>query len=302
VFDFQWINDFSAARNFCAEYASNDWILVLDCDEYVVDIDVRALQTLMQEYPKDTGRIRLKNLIYKEDGTSGYGTDDVVRMYNRRFYAYDHPIHEQICPKDISEKDKEIPCFLLPMEVIHHGYAISPEEMAKKQQRNLSILYETLEEKPDDPYLLFQIGQSEFVLKNYEKAIACYEKGLSMEPPATYTYVQMMIMSLARAYVQVDREADALACMDRYEAQCKTAKYVFAHAAVYMDNKQPLKALLLYIKATMMPDVDTLGENLLHCYEYIIQIYQNMGDDKMASLFQGKYDACRAERERILNA
>lgn len=27
VYDFEWIGDFSAARNFCAEKASNDWIL-----------------------------------------------------------------------------------------------------------------------------------------------------------------------------------------------------------------------------------------------------------------------------------
>ena len=32
VVDFTWINDFSAARNFCAKQASNNWILALDCD------------------------------------------------------------------------------------------------------------------------------------------------------------------------------------------------------------------------------------------------------------------------------
>ena len=33
VYDFTWIDDFSAARNFAAAQASNNWILVLDCDE-----------------------------------------------------------------------------------------------------------------------------------------------------------------------------------------------------------------------------------------------------------------------------
>lgn len=32
---FQWINDFSAARNFSISQATYDWILVLDCDEFV---------------------------------------------------------------------------------------------------------------------------------------------------------------------------------------------------------------------------------------------------------------------------
>ncbi len=39
IFHFQWINDFSAARNFSLSCASNDWILVLDCDEYVTEFD-----------------------------------------------------------------------------------------------------------------------------------------------------------------------------------------------------------------------------------------------------------------------
>lgn len=301
VCDFEWINDFSAARNFCAAQASNNWIIALDCDEYVADADVKTLRTMMQRYPRYTGTMRLTNLIRKEDGTGGYGTDDVIRMYNRNFYVYEHPIHEQICSRNIAERDQEMPCFLIPMEVIHHGYAISQEEMEKKQHRNLDILYEALRKTPEDPYLLFQIGQSEFILKNYEKAIECYENGLSKQPPVNYIYVQIMIMSLARAYVQVDREADALACMNKYAEQCKTAKYMFTHASVYMDNRQPLKALLLYIKTTMMPDVDTLGENLLHCYEYIMRIYRDMGDEKMAGLFQEKYDACMREKEKILN-
>ena len=30
VYSFEWINDFSAARNFCTAHASNNWILVLE--------------------------------------------------------------------------------------------------------------------------------------------------------------------------------------------------------------------------------------------------------------------------------
>ena len=34
IFSFEWVQDFSAARNYSLGCASNDWILVLDCDEY----------------------------------------------------------------------------------------------------------------------------------------------------------------------------------------------------------------------------------------------------------------------------
>ncbi len=35
VLDMTWTDSFSDARNFCAAQASNNWILAIDCDEYV---------------------------------------------------------------------------------------------------------------------------------------------------------------------------------------------------------------------------------------------------------------------------
>ena len=34
VFDFTWVDDFAAAKNFAIEQATGDWILFLDADEY----------------------------------------------------------------------------------------------------------------------------------------------------------------------------------------------------------------------------------------------------------------------------
>lgn len=300
LLDFEWSDDFSAARNFCAGNASNNWILSLDCDEYINHADVDKMRIMMQKFPRYVGTLRLKNLVLKENGEKGYGTDDVARFYNRNFYCYDFPIHEQICPRDEAKRQEEIACFLLPMEVIHYGYALPKEEMKKKQERNLELLYHNLEEKPDDLYTLFQIGQSEFILGNYDRAIAYYERAVAQNPTTEIFYVQILITSLAKAYVKVGREADALELMNRYADQCKSARYSFTHAGVYLDNDQPLKALLLYIKTTMMQDADTLGENLMYCYEHIIRLYADMGDTKMSEMFMDKYEACRKECERVL--
>lgn len=302
VLDFEWINDFSAARNFCASHASNPWILSLDCDEYVSRVDVKTIRILMQKFPRYTGVIRLKNLILDAEGKSGYGTDDVTRFYNKNFYSFDFPIHEQVCAYDLAKRDEPQQCFLLPMEVIHHGYALPPEEMRKKQERNLKLLYKNLENKPEDAYTYFQIAQSEFILGNYDKAISFYEKGLSFQPSAEYIYVQVMITSLAKAYVKCGQYEAAMNLMEKYADQCKTAKFVFTHAGVLLDCNQPLKALLLYVKTTLLPDVDTLGENLMHCYEHIIDLYRSMNDLKMAEIFQQRYQMCKLERERILKS
>ena len=302
VLDYTWTDDFSAARNFCADHASNDWIIVLDCDEYVSDADLNTLGLFMEKVPDYTGVLRLKNLVNKEDGTQGYSVDDVIRMYDRRLYHYENPVHEQICPIDTKRRNEQMKTFLVPMEVIHHGYAISAEEMEKKQKRNLAILYQALDKNPEDAYLCFQIGQSEFILHHYEKAVTYYERGMELAPPLDAPYMQIMIMSLARAYIELDKRHEALELMNQYEKYYRTAKYTFTHASVYMDNAQPLKALLLYVKTTMLPDVDTLGEGLTNCYGNIIALYRDMGDEKMAALFRNKYEECLKEIDRVLNS
>lgn len=302
VLDFEWTDDFSAARNFCARNASNNWILSMDCDEYVNSIDVSRMRILMQKYPKYAGVIRLKNLVYDSDGKPAYGSDDVTRFYNRNFYTYDFPIHEQVCTVDPAGRTEPMQCFLMPMEVIHYGYALTPEEMQVKQKRNLDMLKKKLDANPDDPYTYFQLGQSEFVLDNMEQAIAWYEKGISYDPPIEYVYVQVMVTSLAKSYVKAGREKDALDLMEKYCSTCRTARFIFTYAGVLLDNGNVVKALLMYVKTTTLPDVDTLGENLMHCYRRIIEIYTGMGNMEMAGLFRDKFDACMREKERVINS
>ncbi|MDE7031256.1 MAG: glycosyltransferase, partial [Lachnospiraceae bacterium] len=100
VVDFEWVNDFAAARNYCASFAANNWILAIDCDEIVQSVDVRILRMLMQKHAKYTGVLRLKNITNDGRGHKGYVNTDVPRMYNKNFYMFDFAIHEQIVPID----------------------------------------------------------------------------------------------------------------------------------------------------------------------------------------------------------
>lgn len=301
VLDFEWIDDFSAARNFCAAHASNNWILSLDCDEYVSSVDVKMLRIAMQRYSKCVGIIHLKNLLLADTGEQRYTVDDVVRFYNKSRFTYINAIHEQIVL--IKEDDKyRYPFFIMPMEVIHHGYNITGEEMERKQQRNLRLLKKELEHNPEDAYIWFQIGQSNYVLNNYDLAIEAFEKGFSLEPDAGRGFVEDMVISLSRAYLNVRRDKEALEILKKYECHYKKAKYTFSLAEAYLLNEQPLQALLYYIKTVSMKDIQTLGDKLSDCYRNIIALYRNMGQPEMADMFVEKYEESLKEKERVLNA
>lgn len=302
VVDFEWINDFSAARNYCASVASNNWILAIDCDEYVNAIDLKIMRILMQKYPKHTGVLRLKNITRGAgDDISGYINSDIPRFYNRNYYVFDYSVHEQICRKDVSKRDIPIDSFLLPIDIIHHGYALDDETMRIKQERNLELLYHELETSPDKGYVYFQIGQSILTTEGHEKAIEAYEKGIENIVDMEGVYVPELIIALAYAYTDVGRGQEALALMEKYAPQFQTAKYTYAYANILWVMDEMLKALGNYIKVTLMKDMESLGSELTICYGRIIQTYEAFGEKEMAENFHQKFLQYNARKERVID-
>lgn len=301
VVDFEWIDDFSAARNFCAQHATNNWILSLDCDEYLQSFDYKAIRILTQKLPRCVGRFPLKNLVISNDGEQRYTVDIVTRFYNKKRYFWVNPIHEQLVRIEAPD-DPEFMCFEMPVEAIHHGYNITGEEMQEKQLRNLRLLGNQLAKDPRDPYIWFQIGQSQFVLTNYDKAAEAYEMSLALNPPMERFYVEYLIESLSKAYLNLDRAQEAVDLLLKYAEYFKTSKYVFALAGAYQENRQILQALMHYIKATTMKDREALGDSLFICYNNIICIYRDMGQQDMADMYMDLYEKYRLEKEKVFNS
>lgn len=289
VLDFTWTDNFSAARNFCASHATNQWILALDCDEYIENIDIQKLLQLMKTYPSLTGALPLKHVLIRPDGSEGLGKDIVPRLYHKKYYRFDKPIHEQLVFRK-PDSHQESKSFLLPIEAVHYGYALTPNEMRKKQERNLKLLYHQLETEGESAYICFQIGQSELILEHCDTAIHYFERGLAYHEPPSLLYVQQMIQSLAKAYIMAGRNADALELMEQYQPQCNSAQFTFYHGSVLLDNGEKLKALVQYVKATMMHDSHMLGDELLYCYQHIMELYHDFGEDELADVFRRKFD------------
>lgn len=300
VLDFQWVEDFSAARNFCAKNASYNWILALDCDEYVENIDVQKLRMCMQKFSKKAGTVKLRNAAYRYDGTIGYEDEDIVRFYNRNFYEFAYPVHENIVAKKNS--GSELECFEVPMEVIHMGYLVSGDEMKQKQKRNLNLLYQSAQnEEVKNAYTFFQIAQSEHILGNLEKAIDNYQKCLAIENNVELSYIQTCVIELATTYAQIDESQKAEEVLEQYKDRIKTVQFTYTYALALLGIEQPLKALMQLVLVSMMSDRDKLGDNLTCCYEHIIRLYEMFGQLQMAEPFKQKYEECLKERQQVFD-
>lgn len=256
IFHFKWINDFSAARNYSLSCASHDWILVLDCDEYVIEADPSALQIMMTQYPKGVGMISRRNH-YEMNQTDSVYTDDVERFFNRKHFHYEAIIHEQVRSIDGSDFMR----VELPIVTDHCGYNGSIEELQRKAERNNALLLQMLEENPNDPYLYFQLGQSYNMLHDDEKACYYYGKGLEYDVDPRAEYVQMMVIGYGYALLHLERYDDALQFQNIYDEFATSADFVCLMGLIYLRKGMILNAMKEFLKATTFETARTEGAN-----------------------------------------
>lgn len=293
LYDYAWCDDFSAARNFAVSKASNNWILILDCDEYVQEIDVAKLRTCMQKYPKNVGVVEIRNVYTTvEAGVSkeGIQIDEVPRFYNRNYYEYRFRIHEQITPKKLDNYDEiTLETFHLPIIVKHYGYDIPRPEMMIKQERNLKLLLKSIGETPGmDDYIYFQIGQSYNVLENYEKAIEAYDMCLEINRNPEKRFLSICLESYADCLIKIGNPGDAYRLFDMNREYIRTTKqrYLFGKAAhMCKDNETAVRFLTTITDAV---DFEQLGENVYDTYARIFAIYKETGQMDKIQCYQSK--------------
>ena len=291
VLDFPWINDFSAARNFAAKNASNNWILVLDCDEHLEQADIPALRMLMQKHLKHAGMMTIQNVM-RQEGVQTSHIDEVPRFYNRNFFHYEFRVHEQVTPIQ-RNADEEIVLysFKLPMQITHFGYDLTPEEMLKKQERNLEILKSALGENNYDDYLYFQIGQSEMILGRGEEAAEAYEKCFAMHPNEEKVYFKVAVVSYAKVLLQLNRLEEAYAHVQKYAQKYQTPDFLYAAGLIYEAVGQKPLALVTFVRLTQLQDKDVVGEGaVIDTYVRIMQLHHDMGNQEGVEHFHKLLD------------
>lgn len=257
IFFFEWINDFSAARNYSISKASNDWILVLDCDEYLVEVNPAAFDWMVKEHPKAIGIITLHNC-YKLNGFNSTSTDNLNRFFNRKLYHYESIIHEQLCPLSQDTPYERVD---LSISINHHGYSGTAEELAAKAERNNKLLFEALEKNPTDPYIYFQLGQSYNMIHDDEKSCYYYGKGMDYATDSRLAYVEMMVTGYGYALLKLQRNEDALLLENLYDDFSHSADYICMLGLIYLRNGHILKAMKEFLKATTMENGHVEGVN-----------------------------------------
>lgn len=300
VYDFAWVADFSAARNASLDYARYDWVLVVDADEEVDFVDIDALHALIKAHPHSIGRVERINYLDEGNDTTTV-RESINRLFRKDRYHYSGIIHEQVTPRDTTTP--LAPPFMAPIRLNHVGYRKEVLQDTDKVSRNITLLKQALKTQEDDPYLLFQLGKSYYLKRDYSTAIHYFQQAIRFETNFTYEYTEDLIETYGYALINAGKYTEAMDII-QYESNFSSTDFIFLKALILMNNGQLQNAVDLFVQCTNMPIGNKEGVNSYKANYNIGVILECVGMKQQALEFYqkcGSYALARDGIQRLVN-
>nr|WP_281275628.1 glycosyltransferase family 2 protein [Bacillus yapensis] len=160
VYDYEWSNDFAAARNFALTKSTSRWNLILDADEQILRWDKEKVDSLLLK-EQSIGKVCIKNK-FVQNNEERYSQTYISRLLPKGM-VYQGKIHEQVV--------SDLPRLEFPIEILHTGYSETD-----KSKRNIAILNEELRSDSNNGYIHYQLARQYKKMDLLEEAEASFRE------------------------------------------------------------------------------------------------------------------------------
>jgi tetratricopeptide (TPR) repeat protein len=169
VLRFDWVDDFSAARNHGLDAATADWILYIDADERLRTPDDRPLGAFI-----DPAALAATVRFAPKSGYTRYREWRLFRRDPRLRFA--GRIHETVVPaiEDIARRER-LALTRTPVEIDHLGY---DGDQSHKHARNIPLLRRATADDPDRVYCWYHLAESLAATGEIDAGLAAARRGL----------------------------------------------------------------------------------------------------------------------------
>ena len=285
LYECDFSESFSYARNCSIGHATGEWIFVLDADDTLPIETGRAIQRLALTAPRHVGAFTADIRFVAAPGQGAVRVKHVKLFRNRPDYRYEHRIHEQILPAvrrsglDVAPSD---------LYVIHSGYDTSPQGQRSKRVRDEKLLGLDLADTPENPFKLFNLGMSYFYWGEYDLAIEWLDKAIRHSLPE-HSHLGPCYSLWATALIKQDKlEAAGKKLEEGLRAVPHDAELQFKFGQWLLESNQFAKARDAFSAALQ---IDITGQ--FTSMDYGIQGFKSMCQLGRAELGLGNYQQAK---------
>jgi len=305
VYNYEWQNDFAAAKNYAIDQAQGEWIIFLDADEYLSDEARQSFELYMKKiYANknfDAVAVRIIN-IDKDEADKELSSFVTVRIFrNRPNLKYKNAIHEELV-----NLDKTIHIFIAEqniLQVYHTGY--SSTIIAEKLKRNLKMILHEIAIQGEQVKYYRYLCDCYHGLGDYEKAIKygrlhikSHFSSLGSESIVYNKVIDSLICSQSaprEIREEIERAIKAFPALPDFYAEY--GRYAWGEKEYETALQYFLQALSIYEQKSLnTAEADSFYVKLHHVYFCLGEIYslKNQYDEAVAyyaeSLMLDKYN------------
>lgn len=241
VFDFIWVDDFAAARNAALARARGDYAFWLDADDVIEPPQRAKLQAVLRDLGRNGEAAYVVRCACDPDSSGGGGATvvDHIRLFPvREDVRWTYRVHEQILP---ALRVADVPVRWTDVVVRHTGYA-DRALRRRKLGRDEAILRGELEERPADPFVLFNLGSIAIERRDCDGALGYLRRSLERSAPSD-SITRKLFALIARAHQMLGDSGAALRiCADGLAIDPEDAELWFRKAVVHRYRGEAAEA------------------------------------------------------------
>jgi tetratricopeptide (TPR) repeat protein len=251
VYDYQWENDFAAARNFSISKASGEWIFILDGDEVISPLDYERFHKIVVQKPKAPVAYSITTRNYNplanivgwvpndgkypaEEAAGGWLPSEKARLfYGKDHIRFEGAVHELVDPV-LKRKKIEIQKCSIP---VHHYGRLEKEKLDRKGEIYFEIGQKKLSEMGEDVNALRELAIQATILERNQEALDLWQRLLAVNPipelsATAYVNMGTIYSRLNQFEAALEVGQKALECAPAL----KEAQYNYAVAELHCGN------------------------------------------------------------------
>lgn len=293
VYDYQWIDDFSDARNASFLKATMDYIMWLDADDILLEKDRQGMLELKKSLDPSVHMVMMKyNVAFDRQGNPAMSYFRERLMKRDYGYRWQSPIHEVITPSG---------------NVIYSPIAVTHRKLHPSDpDRNLNIFRKMIaDHKELDARQRFYYARELYYHKQYEEAIREFTAYLESNQGWLEDNISAC-RDLALCYGAIKQPKEQLSAL------CRSFQYDAPRAEVLCDlgnyffQLQQYKAAIFWYQAAASTEYNPAADGFSSpdCYGFIpyIQLcvcYDKLGRKEQALEYHLKSKTLKPEHAAV---